>query len=68
MLMYRPVPMMILRECEWTRLGHRDRPEAPVKVTDPRGKLAYWIAPVGKAQDAGEGTDFPRSCFWIRFL
>ena len=41
-----------------TRLGHRDRPEAPVKVTDPRGKLAYWIAPVGKAQDAGEGTDF----------
>ena len=41
-----------------TRLGHRDRPQAPVKVTDPRGKLAYWISPVGKAQDAGEGTDF----------
>ncbi|KEQ17787.1 5'/3'-nucleotidase SurE [Endozoicomonas numazuensis] len=41
-----------------TRLGHRERPEKPVKVMDPRGKPAYWIAPVGKEQDAGEGTDF----------
>ncbi|OED45055.1 5'/3'-nucleotidase SurE [Endozoicomonas sp. (ex Bugula neritina AB1)] len=41
-----------------TRLGHRVRPEAPVEVTDPRGKQAYWIAPVGRAQDGGEGTDF----------
>ncbi len=41
-----------------TRLGHRERPNPPVRVTDPRGKTAYWIAPVGNAQDAGEGTDF----------
>ncbi len=41
-----------------TRLGHRERAEKPVKVLDPRGKPAYWIAPVGKEQDAGEGTDF----------
>ncbi|WP_062264718.1 5'/3'-nucleotidase SurE [Endozoicomonas arenosclerae] len=41
-----------------TRLGHRERAEKPVKVFDPRGKPAYWIAPVGKEQDAGEGTDF----------
>ncbi|WP_448216985.1 5'/3'-nucleotidase SurE [Endozoicomonas sp. 2B-B] len=41
-----------------TRLGHRERPEKPVKVLDPRGKHVYWIAPVGKEQDAGEGTDF----------
>lgn len=41
-----------------TRLGHRERPEPPVKVTDPRGKTLYWIAPVGRAQDAGDGTDF----------
>jgi 5'-nucleotidase len=41
-----------------TRLGHRERPAKPVKVVDPRGTPAYWIAPVGKEQDAGEGTDF----------
>lgn len=41
-----------------TRLGHRERPEKPLKVMDPRGKPVYWIAPVGKGQDAGKGTDF----------
>lgn len=41
-----------------TRLGHRERPDAPVKVIDPRGQESWWIAPVGKEQDAGEGTDF----------
>ncbi|WP_252180071.1 5'/3'-nucleotidase SurE [Endozoicomonas sp. 4G] len=41
-----------------TRLGHRERAEKPVQVLDPRGNPAYWIAPVGKEQDAGEGTDF----------
>ncbi|AMO56170.1 stationary phase survival protein SurE [Endozoicomonas montiporae] len=41
-----------------TRLGHRERPDAPLKVVDPRGREAWWIAPVGKEQDAGEGTDF----------
>ncbi|MET4694219.1 5'/3'-nucleotidase SurE [Endozoicomonas lisbonensis] len=41
-----------------TRLGHRERPDAPLKVVDPRGREAWWIAPVGKEQDAGDGTDF----------
>ena len=41
-----------------TRLGHRQRPEPPLKVIDPRGKPVYWIAPVGRERDAGEGTDF----------
>ena len=41
-----------------TRLGHRHRPLKPISVVDPRGKTAYWIAPVGKEMDAGEGTDF----------
>ena len=41
-----------------TRLGHRARPKRPIKMADPRGNIVYWIAPVGKAQDAEEGTDF----------
>lgn len=41
-----------------TRLGHRERPDTPTKVVDPRGREAWWIAPVGREQDAGEGTDF----------
>ncbi|MRI34932.1 5'/3'-nucleotidase SurE [Endozoicomonas sp. OPT23] len=47
-----------LKGMEVTRLGHRERAEKPVRQTDPRGKDVYWIAPVGKERDAGEGTDF----------
>ncbi len=47
-----------IRGIKVTRLGHRERPKPPVKVTDPRGKVAYWIASVGRELDAGEGTDF----------
>ena len=41
-----------------TRLGRRGCSERPIKMEDPRGKEIYWVAPVGKVQDNGEGTDF----------
>ena len=41
-----------------TRLGHRARAAAPLKVVDPRGKEGYWIAAAGDAEDGGPGTDF----------
>ena len=41
-----------------TRLGHRERPSSPQRVIDPKGREGWWISPVGKALDAGEGTDF----------
>ncbi|WP_263078724.1 5'/3'-nucleotidase SurE [Endozoicomonas sp. Mp262] len=47
-----------IRGMKVTRLGHRERPAPPVKVVDPRGKAAYWVAKVGRELDAGEGTDF----------
>jgi 5'-nucleotidase len=41
-----------------TRLGNRHKSEGVIKQTDPRGESMYWVGPPGKAQDAGEGTDF----------
>jgi 5'-nucleotidase len=41
-----------------TRLGKRHKAEPVVKSTNPRGETVYWVGPAGKAQDAGEGTDF----------
>jgi 5'-nucleotidase len=41
-----------------TRLGKRHKAEPVVKGTNPRGETVYWIGAAGKAQDAGEGTDF----------
>ncbi|MCB2747301.1 5'/3'-nucleotidase SurE, partial [Listeria monocytogenes] len=41
-----------------TRLGHRARAAAPVKVVNPRGKAGYWIAAAGDAEEGGPGTDF----------
>jgi len=41
-----------------TRLGKRHRAEPVVKGTNPRGETVYWVGAAGKAQDAGEGTDF----------
>ena len=52
------LPYSELQGVEVTRLGHRERPGKPVCQQDPRGKDVYWIAPVGKERDAGEGTDF----------
>ncbi len=43
---------------EATRLGHRHRSEAAIRILDPRGRPLYWIGPPGAEQDAGPGTDF----------
>jgi 5'-nucleotidase len=52
------VPFESLNGVEVTRLGHRARSDNPVEMTNPRGKLCYWISGSGQGQDAGEGTDF----------
>ena len=41
-----------------TRLGHRHKSEAVVRMEDPRGRPVYWVGPAGAEQDAGPGTDF----------
>ncbi|WP_215796483.1 5'/3'-nucleotidase SurE [Paludibacterium paludis] len=41
-----------------TRLGRRHAAEPVIKAADPRGQTIYWIGPVGKEADAGDGTDF----------
>jgi 5'-nucleotidase len=52
------VPVNQLQGFAITRLGNRHRAERVVAVTDPRGRLGYWIGPPGSEQDAGAGTDF----------
>ncbi len=52
------VPYDEIAGLEITRLGHRQRSDNPVKVTNPRGKECYWISAAGKGHDAGPGTDF----------
>jgi len=41
-----------------TRLGKRHKAEPVIKSMNPRGETVYWVGAAGKAQDAGEGTDF----------
>jgi 5'-nucleotidase len=41
-----------------TRLGKRHKAEPVVKATNPHGETIYWVGAAGKAQDAGDGTDF----------
>jgi 5'-nucleotidase len=41
-----------------TRLGKRHESEPVIRTQDPHGREIFWIGPVGKARDAGEGTDF----------
>ncbi|HET7833416.1 MAG TPA: 5'/3'-nucleotidase SurE [Gallionella sp.] len=43
---------------EVTRLGKRHKAEPVVKASNPQGETVYWVGAAGKAQDAGEGTDF----------
>jgi 5'-nucleotidase len=43
---------------EVTRLGKRHKAEAVIKTSNPHGEAVYWVGAAGKAQDAGEGTDF----------
>lgn len=52
------VPWEQVQGFEVTRLGHRHRAEATVRMLDPRGNPMYWIGPAGAEQDAGPGTDF----------
>ena len=52
------VPYEQLQGMEVTRLGKRHKAEPVVKSSNPHGQPVYWVGAAGKAQDAGEGTDF----------
>jgi 5'-nucleotidase len=52
------VPYEQLQGTEVTRLGKRHKAEPVIKSTNPHGQPVYWVGAAGKAQDAGEGTDF----------
>ncbi len=52
------VPYEQLQGMEVTRLGKRHKAEPVVKAKNPHGQTVYWVGAAGKAQDAGEGTDF----------
>lgn len=52
------VPWDELEGFEATRLGYRHRAERVIRDTDPRGRIIYWIGPLGEELDAGPGTDF----------
>jgi 5'/3'-nucleotidase len=52
------VPYDQLQGMSVTRLGKRHKAEPVVKASNPHGETVYWVGAAGKAQDAGEGTDF----------
>ncbi|HZW87205.1 MAG TPA: 5'/3'-nucleotidase SurE [Gallionella sp.] len=52
------VPHQQLQGMEVTRLGKRHKAEPVIKANNPHGETVYWVGGAGKAQDAGEGTDF----------
>lgn len=52
------VPFDQLQGLEVTRLGKRHKAEPVIKALSPSGETVYWVGAAGKAQDAGEGTDF----------
>jgi 5'-nucleotidase len=52
------VPHDELHGMSVTRLGKRHKAEPVVKASNPHGEAVYWVGAAGKAQDAGEGTDF----------
>jgi len=52
------IPWTEIKGFKATRLGNRHRSEGVIIQDDPRGEPMYWVGPPGKAQDAGEGTDF----------
>ena len=52
------LPYDDIGQWEVTRLGHRHKSEAAVKMLDPKQRTVYWVGPVGAGQDAGPGTDF----------
>lgn len=52
------VPYEQLPGLEVTRLGKRHKAEPVIRALSPSGETVYWVGAAGKAQDAGEGTDF----------
>ncbi len=52
------VPHDKLQGIAVTRLGKRHKAEPVVKASTPQGETVYWVGAAGRAQDAGEGTDF----------
>lgn len=52
------VPYAELNGMTVTRLGKRHKAEPVIKALNPHGETVYWVGAAGKAQDAGEGTDF----------
>ncbi|OIR16708.1 5'-nucleotidase SurE [mine drainage metagenome] len=52
------VPYEQLQGMQVTRLGKRHKAEPVIKSSNPHGQPVYWVGAAGKAQDAGEGTDF----------
>ncbi|MBI5627207.1 MAG: 5'/3'-nucleotidase SurE [Nitrosomonadales bacterium] len=52
------VPYDLLHGIAVTRLGKRHKAEPVVKASNPHGETVYWVGAAGKAQDAGEDTDF----------
>ncbi len=52
------VPYEALQGMEVTRLGKRHKAEPVIKAQSPTGETVYWVGAAGRAQDAGEGTDF----------
>lgn len=52
------VPYEQLQGKQVTRLGKRHKAEPVIKALSPSGETVYWVGAAGKAQDAGEGTDF----------
>ncbi len=52
------LPHDALRGMEVVRLGKRHKAEPVIQAKAPSGETVYWVGPAGRAQDAGEGTDF----------
>jgi len=52
------VPYDQLQGLEVTRLGKRHKAEPVIKALSPNGETVYWVGAAGRAQDAGDGTDF----------
>ena len=52
------IPYNKIKGYQVTRLGSRHQAQNMIKMSDPRGKVGYWIGLAGSAQDAGNGTDF----------
>jgi len=52
------LPLDQIKGIKVTRLGARHRATSMIKTQDPGGRDIYWVGPLAKEDDAGEGTDF----------